>query len=102
MQTIYTFGKGDIFKLEGKIFGIAADYISDSGSTITQLIIPFPDERGAILGYKNVIEHLDPYLKIISKTENNFIFKDFQNKYGVVQIEKNLLKAKIHLISMPE
>ena len=102
LQAIYTFGKGDIFKLEGKIFGAAADYLSETGSTITQLIIPYPEEMDAILGYKNVIEHLDPYLKIIDKGEGYFIFKDFQNKYGIIQIEKNLLKLKIHLVSMPE
>jgi hypothetical protein len=102
LQAIYTFGKGDIFKLEGRIFGVAADYISEAGNTITRLIIPYPEEMDAILGYKNVIEHLDPYLKIIDKGENHFIFKDFQNKYGIVQIEKDLLKLTIHLVSLPE
>lgn len=101
LQSIYTFGKGDILLLEGKHFGISANYKSEGDKNISQLFIPYPDNETAIKAYKNLVLNLDPYLKIVDKSENHFVFKDYKNEFGWATIDENLLEIKIHLPSKP-
>ncbi|MBN1407556.1 MAG: hypothetical protein JW956_07200 [Calditrichaceae bacterium] len=102
LQPIYTFGEGDILQLNGKIFGVAADYRTDANEEYTQIVIPYPDNKKAQTVFKNLIENLDPYLKIIGKNNEKFIFEDYQKKYGQVIIQSNLLTLQIHLKSEPD
>lgn len=39
LQTIYTFGEGDIFQLQGQLFGVVANYRDETRRTFSQLII---------------------------------------------------------------
>ena len=47
-------------------------------------------------------KNLDPYLKILSKWEDGFIFEDYQNKYGIIERNKKNLTLKIKLTMKPE
>ncbi len=96
LQKIYTFGEGDILLLQGKIFAAAADYIG-----YTLILIPYPDRKTAGAAFQNLISNLDPYLNIISRREKGFIFKDFQDKYGLVQVQGHLVQIKVHLLKEP-
>ena len=55
----------------------------------------------AIKAYNNLILNLDPYLEIVNRYKDHFVFLDYNNEYGLVKIDKNLLKIKIHLPSKP-
>lgn len=101
LQSIYTFGKGDILLLGGQVFGVAADFSSKSNKNITRLVIPYPEKNTAVQAYNHLVLNLDPYLEIIEKDDNYFIFKDFKQEFGLVKIDKNLLMMKIHLPSKP-
>lgn len=101
LQSIYTFGKGDILLLGGQVFGVAADFSSKSNKNITRLVIPYPEKNTALQAYNHLVLNLDPYLEILEKDDNYFIFKDFKQEFGLVKIDKNLLELKIHLSSRP-
>lgn len=101
LEPIYTFGQGDILKLNRKIFAVVGDYKVGADQVFTQLFIPYPNHKFASDVFNNLVENLDPYLKIIQQEKNKFIFKDYQNKYGIVKINGNIIKIKIHLTQKP-
>ena len=101
LEPIYTFGHGDILKLNRKIFAIAGDYKSGTNHVFTQLYIPYPDDKYANDVLDNLTINLDPYLEIIQKGKTRFVFKDYKNKFGVVEINKNVMHIKIHLDNQP-
>jgi len=101
LQSIYTFGKGDILLLAGKIFGVSADYASETSKNISQLVIPYPDNKKANQAYNNLILNLDPFLEIVDRFDNYFVFEDYNQEYGLVMIDNNLLKIQLHLSSKP-
>jgi len=102
LQSVYTFGKGDVFHLNGKIFGVAANYSTDSTEHITKIVIPYPSSELAEKAYNHLISNLDPYHKIIEKYENHFVFKDYNQKYGKVMIDGSIIRITVHLHSNSE
>lgn len=101
LQPIYTFGEGDILKLEGKIFGMSANYKSGENKQYTQIIVPYPDSTWAKEVFNYLVENLDQYLTILEKNDFGFIFKDYQKKYGKVKLESNRLNILINLSEKP-
>jgi len=102
LQSIFTFGRNDILLLGGKIFGVGANYTSKADRNITRLAIPYPDSNEALKAYHNLVSNLDTYLEILKKFENNFIFKDFNQEFGVVEIENNQILIQLHLSAKPD
>jgi hypothetical protein len=97
LQKLYFFGEGDILELKGRTFAIAGDYKHAAADPYTLILIPFADKTAAESAYRNLIADLDPYLNILNSKEKEFIFKDFQNKYGNVKIEGAMLRIKVNL-----
>jgi hypothetical protein len=102
LQSVYTFGKGDVLQLKGEIFGVGANYNSDSDKPITRLIIPYPDQKLARKAYQNLVSNLDPYNEIVNRFDNHFVFRDFNQEFGTVRLEKNQILINLHLTSPPE
>jgi hypothetical protein len=102
LQPFFTFGEGDIFKLQGKIFGVLANYRGERNALYTRLIIPYPDQNQAFFVYENLKTNLDPYLKILSTGANGFVFLDFKQKYGVVELRGSKLDIRFNLASVPK
>jgi hypothetical protein len=103
LQPIFTFGKGDIFKLGGKIFGVVGEYNNSKGKAFcTRIIIPYPQKEDALSAYQNLAAKLDPYLKIINKSEKELIFKDYSTKFGKVKLNNNVIEIMISLSEKPE
>jgi hypothetical protein len=102
LQPFFTFGEGDIFKLEGKIFGVLANYRGEGNALYTRLIIPYPDQKQALSVYENLRANLDPYLKILTTRANGFVFLDFKQKYGVVELRGPKLDIRFNLASVPK
>ena len=67
LQSVYTLGKGDVLNLNGEIFGVAANYSTDSTEYITKLVVPYPSSVLAEEAYNHLISNLDPYHEIIEK-----------------------------------
>ncbi len=97
LQSIYTFGDGDMLQLNGKTFGVVASYKSEDNGQYALIIIPYPDENKAKNVFNNLIKNMDPYLKIIDKNDNRLIFQDYQKKYGKVRLTNKTISIIIHL-----
>ncbi|OQX86122.1 hypothetical protein B6D60_06770 [candidate division KSB1 bacterium 4484_87] len=96
LEPIFTFGDGDIFQLNGKIFGIGADFDS-AGVRFMQMVIPYPDSIHAQNAFQNFINFRDPYLKIIEQHSDFIKFMDFQSKPGSVRLKNENILIKINL-----
>lgn len=102
LQPYFTFGEGDILELRGKIFGVLANYRGEGNAVYTRLIIPYPDQQQAFSVYENLRANLDPYLKIVTTRANGFVFVDFKQKYGVVELKGSKLDIRFNLPSVPK
>jgi hypothetical protein len=101
LQPIYTFGEGDIFKLEGKIFGVVGDYIDSTGNSSTRIIIDYLQAERARNAYTHLLTNLDSYLKIVEQQPDGFTFKDYQQKGGLVTIRGATIDIQLHLTILP-
>jgi hypothetical protein len=102
LQSIYTFGSGDVLLLGGKIFGVLGDFPEAGGNNFTLLLIPYPDADSAWKAFQNVQSNLDSYLEIIQKGDNQLIFKDFKNLFGMIKLNGHQIEIKINLINAGE
>jgi hypothetical protein len=101
LESIYTFGQGDMLKLNRKIFAIVGDYNIGGDRAYTQLIVLYPDDMYANDVFNSLKENLDPYLEIIQQDQTKLVFKDYQSKYGVIEIKKNIIQINIQLEKRP-
>ena len=101
LESIYTFGQGDILQLNRNIFAVVGDYKIGDDTIFTQLFIPYPDKKIASEVYRDLTKNLDPYLEIIKQGKSKIIFKDFQNNYGIIILKNNIMVIKIHLTALP-
>jgi len=86
LQPFYSLGEGDILELNGKIFGVLADYRSGEGPSFSRLIVSYPSPDAAAGVLKNLRENHDPYMTVfVGNDPDGFIFSDFQKKYGQVR-----------------
>ena len=97
LQSIFTFGKGDILQLRGEIFGLVGEYKDSNGKSCTRIVIPYPNIRSAQDAYEYILSNLDSYLEILENRKNGFIFKDYKNEYGIVLIKNNQIDIKVNL-----
>ena len=102
LQPYYTFGEGDILQLEGKIFGAVANYREAPDSVFTRFIIPYPNEGRAGAVYQNLVANLDPYLKILETREGAFVFEDYREKFGLVELKGTTLDIQVNLNLRPK
>jgi len=102
LQPYFTFGEGDILRLEGKIFGAVANYREGSEAVFTRFIIPYPDQARASSVYKYLLANLDPYLKVLEARDTVFVFEDFQEKFGLVELKGSILDIRVNLGQRPK
>ena len=97
LQSLYSFGEGDVLQLRGKVFGIAGDYLTDGEHTVTRLIVSYGDRAAATAAYHHLVRHLDPHLTVIGQNEQALAFRDFKGECGVVKLDDNRLEAELQL-----
>jgi hypothetical protein len=102
LQPYFTFGEGDILQLEGKIFGAVANYREVPEAVYTRFVIPYPDEVRAVSVYKNLLANLDPYLKVLETKETAFVFEDYREKFGLVELKGSTLDIRVNLSLRPK
>ena len=101
LQSLFTFGEGDILELKGKIFAVAADFRDQDGEPSTRIVVPYPDELRAAAAFQNLLDKLDPYLKVISKRDLGFVFEDYRHKIGTVERNGSVLEIRLNLNAGP-
>lgn len=102
LQPIFTFGKGDVLLLGGRVFGVTGDYVGANGDIYTRMFILYPEPKAALSAFENLVNNLDPYLEIITRWEKGFSFKDYRDKFGIVELNGDVMKIEINLPEKPE
>jgi hypothetical protein len=101
LQTLYTLGEDDILLLGGKIVGVAGDYTNGAART-TIVVVTYPDAAAAKRAFANVLRKLDKYLKPVGTTAASLVFKDYENKFGMVTVSGPTLEVRLHLPKAPQ
>jgi hypothetical protein len=101
LQPIYTFGEGDILQLKGEIYAVIGDYKDDQSGSYKRIVINYKNSGDALFAYQNLLTNLDPYLEVLEQWETGFIFKDYQDKFGLMNLKENLINIKIKLNEKP-
>jgi hypothetical protein len=101
LQSIYSLGPGDILQQKRTIFGLAADYRTQGGEFYTRIMVHYPDNEAARDAYGYLLKNLDPYLEVVDSSATRFVFRDFQNKYGTVDLKASWLEILVNLPEKP-
>jgi hypothetical protein len=101
LQALYTLGDGDILLMGGKVVGVAADY-REGGTTTTVLRVTYPDAPSARTAFAHLHRNLDTYLKPVTTTATTLVFKDYENKFGVVTVAGPTVDVRLHLATPPQ
>jgi len=97
LQPYFTFGEGDMFGLDGKLFGVLADYGAADGSNYHRLIVEYTEAKGASAAFSHLTANLDPYLKITETSGTEFGFVDFQGRFGRVVLRGRTLDVRFKM-----
>ncbi|MDZ7264117.1 MAG: hypothetical protein ONB16_05995 [candidate division KSB1 bacterium] len=101
LQSIFTFGEGDIFQLKGKSFGVFGNYRDEDRRGYSQLVIQYPDVAGAQAAFQNLLKNLDPYLRVVAQNDTTFIFQDFEQKFGSAMRQNDRISVRFRLAQKP-
>jgi hypothetical protein len=102
LQAVYTLGDGDVLDLGGRSFAAAADYRDGSGRTWTRLVAPYENEAAARAVWERLEARFDRYITVLSRSERQLLFCDFQKKYGRVTLAGACLEFELKLSEKPE
>jgi hypothetical protein len=97
VQSIFTFGEGDMLQLDGKQFGWSVDYTGTDGRRQTWLEVNYADSLQSSQVFRYLTDHLDPYLQKVTENGNRLLFKDYNNQYGKIERSGQTLQIRLHL-----
>ena len=97
LQPYFTFGEGDSFSLEGRIFAALAEYRLPDGKAFTLLMVPYPSPDAAAAALAHIKANLDSYLKVTNNRPDGLDFVDFQGKKGTVVRSGALIEARFKI-----
>jgi len=102
LQSIYTFGQGDMLQLGGELFGAAAEYRADNGTVVTRIVVKYPDRARAEAAMAGLQSGLDPALTPLVKTDTLLLFQDWKDRFGLVKLIETRLDIRVNLAGRPE
>ncbi len=92
LQAVYYLGEEDILQLDGRIFGIAGDYVVDENDRLTRLVIPYGDPARARSAFGHLAAHLDPQLNVVRQDEQELVFRDLKDRCGRAIVAEDRLE----------
>jgi len=101
LQAFFTFGPGDILQQNRMVFGLAADYRSEEGDTYTRLLLRYPNIPAARAALDHLQANLDPYLKVEDGDAQGFVFRDFKDQFGSVELKTDWIEILVDLPARP-
>jgi hypothetical protein len=88
--------------LKGTIFAVAADYREGGGSVCSRIMVRYPSEGYARSAFLHLQDHLDSYIRVLSRNRDRFVFVDFQNRYGRVERRNDLVDIGVRFVHNPD
>lgn len=101
LQSIFTFGEGDILSLGGKIFGVVGDYSIGKDDVYTRIIVDYPDPDAAKAAFTHLTKNLDSHLEMLAGDESHFTFKDYRDRFGKVTVDGQVVELLVRLPEPP-
>ncbi len=102
LQTLFTFGPGDVLQLGGELFGVAADYRTEEGKyPVTRIRVDYPTVKEAAAAYAHLAELLDPTLDLLRREGNRLVFRDYAGRFGLVQLTGGQIKISVNIAERP-
>ncbi len=101
LQAIYTLGDGDMLQLGGKLTAVAGNYRDAAHGSYTLLLADYPTERAARLAFEHILAALDRYLTPITTTRTRLVFRDYDQRFGVVSVRGKRIELRVHLTGPP-
>lgn len=101
LRPIYTLGPGDMLMLHNKTFAIVASYHDSLDSIYTCIYVLYQSKKQADQVFKHISKNLDSYIEVLEKSEQQIIFKDYRNQFGVIFLQDNVIDIKVNLSIKP-
>lgn len=102
LQLLYTLGPGDVLQLGGEVFGVAADYRArEGGNPVTMIQVDYPGEKEASSAFAHLVAVLDPALEPLEQSTKRLVFRDYAERFGVVQLAGQRIKISVCLAERP-
>jgi GGDEF domain-containing protein len=101
LQAVFTLGEGDVLMLAGRRFAAAAAYLDKGGAGHTLIVAPYEDAAAASLAFANLRRDLDPYLKVLEAGDDDIVFQDFQNLFGMAERRDQRITVRVKMAQRP-
>lgn len=102
LQSIYTFGPGDMLQLRGEVFGVVGRYRVGKEGTVTHIKVPYPDEKRASEVLSYIRHNLDSYHSVLHEFGGGFIWRDYKDEFGVAAVDSSVLNLVVNIPQMPD
>jgi hypothetical protein len=102
LEPLYTLGEGDVLQLRGERTAVAAEYEGADGQRSTRIVAAYGDAAAAGRAFAHLVSNLDPYLEVLSSGNDRLVFKDYRERFGVVELDEQWIKLHVDLVSRPE
>jgi hypothetical protein len=100
LQAIYTLGEGDVLQLGRKVTAVAGNYEGPSGR-YTLILVDYPNAAAVGAAFDHLQRNLDSYLKIVDRSEQTLVFRDYDGKYGRISWSGVRLSITVRLPQKP-
>lgn len=101
LQALFTLGEGDMLSLGSKLTAAAGEYTGGAGTT-TLIVSEYPTPAAAAAAFAYLTNHLDTYLKPMTKTSSKLVFQDFEKKFGIATVAGKRLEIRLRLTQPPQ
>jgi hypothetical protein len=101
LESIFTFGEGNILQLGRERTALAGRFSLPGGGSATRILAPYPDEATARTTFQFLRGHLDSSLRLLSEKPGAFLFQDYADKFGLVRLEGSLISIQVNLTAQP-
>lgn len=81
LESMVTFGPGDVLDLKGKVLGVAGDYLQASGQPATVMVIDYPNPSAATSALERLRTGLDPEWTVIDRAKGRLFLKNNEGKF---------------------
>ena len=100
LQAIFTLGEGDILQLGRKITAVSGRY-RDANGKYSLILADYPTAAAAEKAFDHLRTNLDKNLTVQEKSEGRLVFKDYDDKFGLLSVSGKRISIKVHLASPP-
>ncbi|MFZ1934942.1 MAG: DUF6599 family protein [Thermoguttaceae bacterium] len=100
LQSIFTLGEGDVMQLGRKITAVSGRYRAANGE-YSLILADYPTAAAAKKAFDHLRKHLDSHLTVQENSDRRLVFKDYEDKFGLVSVSGKRISIMLYLSSPP-